>query len=233
MVTLRINGKSQTVDADPDMPLLWVLRDMLGMNGTKFGCGVALCGACTVHLDGIPRRAGGMPASAAIGHSLTTIETISATPAGENGRGCVAGEDPGAHRHGYRPGDVGEHLPLRHLSAHPRGHQAGGADDRQEGSLTMSRVSRRQFLTAGAAAGGGLLLGWRQDARPRALAAAAMGTPSVFAPNAFIRIGRDGRGSLIMCPAEMGQGTYTSMPMLLAEELEVGLDQVPIEHAPP
>jgi hypothetical protein len=51
---LEINGKSHTVDAPPDMPLLWVLRDLLGMNGTKFGCGVALCGACTVHLDGMP-----------------------------------------------------------------------------------------------------------------------------------------------------------------------------------
>jgi isoquinoline 1-oxidoreductase subunit beta len=97
----------------------------------------------------------------------------------------------------------------------------------------MSRVSRRQFLTVGAAAGGGLLLGWHQDARPRALAAAAKGTPSVFAPNAFIRIGTDGRITLIMSQVEMGQGTYTSMPMLLAEELEVGLDQVRLEHAPP
>ena len=55
MVTLRINNKSHTVDVSSDMPLLWVLRDLLGMTGTKFGCGVALCGACTVHLDGIPR----------------------------------------------------------------------------------------------------------------------------------------------------------------------------------
>jgi len=58
MVTLRINGKSHEVDASPDMPLLWVLRDLVGMTGTKFGCGVALCGACTVHLDaGSTRRA--------------------------------------------------------------------------------------------------------------------------------------------------------------------------------
>jgi isoquinoline 1-oxidoreductase alpha subunit len=83
MVTLRINGKSHTVDASPDMPLLWVLRDLLVMNGTKFGCGVALCGACTVHLDGIPRRSCVMPVRAAIGHSITTIEAIGATPAGQ------------------------------------------------------------------------------------------------------------------------------------------------------
>ena len=97
----------------------------------------------------------------------------------------------------------------------------------------MARVSRRQFLTAGAAAGGGLLLGWHLDAGARVLAAAAKTTPSVFAPNAFIRIGRDGRVTMIVAQVEMGQGTYTSMPMLLAEELEVGLDQVRLEHAPP
>src|SRR6267143_6868976 len=79
MLTLKINGKSHRVDADPDMPLLWVLRDLLGMNGTKFGCGVALCGACTVHLDGIPRRSCVMPVSAAAGPSITTIEGVDAT----------------------------------------------------------------------------------------------------------------------------------------------------------
>jgi isoquinoline 1-oxidoreductase beta subunit len=97
----------------------------------------------------------------------------------------------------------------------------------------VARVSRRGFLTAGAAAGGGLLLAWHLDSRPRALAAAAKGTKSAFAPNAFIRIGRDGRVTMIVAQVEMGQGTYTSMPMLLAEELEVGLDKVQVEHAPP
>jgi len=98
----------------------------------------------------------------------------------------------------------------------------------------MKHVSRRQFLTAGAAAGGGLLLGWYFDAVPGPLAAVAKAAPSsVFAPNAFIRIGRDGRVTMIVAQVEMGQGTYTSMPMLLAEELEVGLDQVRVEHAPP
>jgi isoquinoline 1-oxidoreductase subunit alpha len=83
MVSLKINGKSHTVDASPEMPLLWVLRDLLGMNGTKFGCGVALCGACTVHVDGIPRRACVMPVGAAVGHAITTIEAIGATPTGK------------------------------------------------------------------------------------------------------------------------------------------------------
>jgi len=83
MLTLKINGKSQKVDAEPEMPLLWVLRDVLGMNGTKFGCGAALCGACTVHVDGIPRRSCVTPVSAAVGHSITTIEGIGETSAGK------------------------------------------------------------------------------------------------------------------------------------------------------
>jgi isoquinoline 1-oxidoreductase alpha subunit len=83
MVTLKINGKSHKVDADPDMPLLWVLRDVIGMNGTKFGCGVALCGACTVHLDGSPRRSCVLPVSAAVGHAITTIEAVGQTDVGK------------------------------------------------------------------------------------------------------------------------------------------------------
>src|SRR5262249_35299086 len=83
MVTLNINGRSHTVDAPPDMPLLWVLRDLLGLNGTKFGCGVALCGACTVHLDGMPRRSCVLPVGAAVGHPITTIEAIGDTSIGK------------------------------------------------------------------------------------------------------------------------------------------------------
>ena len=92
----------------------------------------------------------------------------------------------------------------------------------------MDSVSRRTFLTVGAAAGGGLLLGFHIGAQPRATT-----TPAVFAPNAFIRIGTDDRVIMIIGQVEMGQGVYTSMPMLIAEELEVGLDQVRVEHAPP
>ena len=95
----------------------------------------------------------------------------------------------------------------------------------------MSRISRRHFI-ASAAAGGGLLLSWRFEGWPCARAAVADDKPSDFAPNAFVRIGRDGGVTLVMNQVEMGQGTYTSMSMLLAEELEVGLDQVQLEHAP-
>src|SRR5260221_12462611 len=80
--TLTINGKARSVDVDDDTPLLWVLRDVLGMTGTKFGCGMALCGACTVHLDGKPVRSCITPVSAAAGKRITTIEAIGPTPAG-------------------------------------------------------------------------------------------------------------------------------------------------------
>jgi isoquinoline 1-oxidoreductase alpha subunit len=77
MTMLNINGKSVNVDAAPDTPLLWVLRDHLGMTGTKFGCGMALCGACTVHLDGVPARSCRLPLSAVGDHKITTIEGLS------------------------------------------------------------------------------------------------------------------------------------------------------------
>jgi isoquinoline 1-oxidoreductase alpha subunit len=70
---LIVNGSPHEIDAPPDMPLLWVLRDLLGLTGTKFGCGIAQCGACTVHLDGQPRRSCGTPVSTAVGKSVTTI----------------------------------------------------------------------------------------------------------------------------------------------------------------
>ena len=80
---LRINGTVRSVDVDDDTPLLWVLRDVLGMTGTKFGCGMALCGACTIHVDGKPVRSCITPASAAAGKRITTIEAIGATAAGK------------------------------------------------------------------------------------------------------------------------------------------------------
>ena len=99
--------------------------------------------------------------------------------------------------------------------------------------MTTHAVSRRDFVTVLATAGGGLLLGWRAGEPSRAAMTAASAAPPAFVPNAFIRIGSDSRVTMIMNQVEMGQGTYTSMPMLLAEELEVGLDQVQLEHAPP
>lgn len=77
MIRLTINGKTHNVDVDPNTPLLWVIREQVGLTGTKYGCGVAQCGACTVHIDGTPIRSCSMPASAAAGRKITTIEGLS------------------------------------------------------------------------------------------------------------------------------------------------------------
>jgi isoquinoline 1-oxidoreductase alpha subunit len=82
MVTLRINGREEAVDVAADVPLLWVLRDVLGMTGTKFGCGIAQCGACTVHIDGNPVRSCLLAVGTIGNRSVTTIEGIGATTAG-------------------------------------------------------------------------------------------------------------------------------------------------------
>jgi isoquinoline 1-oxidoreductase subunit beta len=109
--------------------------------------------------------------------------------------------------------------------------QFADAARRPSDSLPLSTATRRGFLQASAALGGGLLLSF---GLPPALGrAAAAAEPGSFAPNAFIRIGRDGQVTLIMPQVEMGQGTYTSLPMLIAEELEVDLSEVHVEHAPP
>ena len=83
MATLNVNGKDVAVDVDPSTPVLWALRDSLGMTGTKFGCGAALCGACTVHLDGQPVRSCSTPVSATAGRKITTIEAVASDKVGK------------------------------------------------------------------------------------------------------------------------------------------------------
>ncbi|MFL5332090.1 MAG: (2Fe-2S)-binding protein [Geminicoccaceae bacterium] len=80
---LSVNGESRNVDVPADMPLLWVLRDVIGLTGTKFGCGIAQCGACTVHLDGRPVRSCILPVGSVGSRQVTTVEAVGRTPAGE------------------------------------------------------------------------------------------------------------------------------------------------------
>jgi isoquinoline 1-oxidoreductase alpha subunit len=77
MATIRINGTPRDIDADPQMPLLWAIRDLLGLTGTKFGCGIGACGACTVHMDGNAVRSCITPIAAAVGHEIVTVEGLS------------------------------------------------------------------------------------------------------------------------------------------------------------
>jgi hypothetical protein len=154
VVKLNVNGKPRDIDVAEDTPLLWTLRDVLNMTGTKFGCGAALCGACTIHIDGQPVRSCVTPVSAAHGKSTTTIEGIAATPAGRKVQaawleldvvqcGTPVGPDhvgnraprlqPQAGRCRHRQRHDGQHLPLRHLSAYPRRNQEGRRRQRQGG----------------------------------------------------------------------------------------------------
>jgi len=93
MIKLSINDEVHAVDAPDDMPLLWVLRDEIGLKGTKFGCGIAQCGACTVHVDGQPVRSCQLPASAASGVKIATVEGLAATPQGRAVRAAWEAQD--------------------------------------------------------------------------------------------------------------------------------------------
>ena len=89
MLSLAINGRTHEIDADPDMPLLWAIRDLVGLTGTKFGCGAALCGACTVHLDGQPVRSCATPVSAAVDVEITTTARAPGISFGYYSRYCA------------------------------------------------------------------------------------------------------------------------------------------------
>ncbi len=105
MVTLHVNGKAQQVDVAPDTPLLWALRDVLGLTGTKYGCGMALCGACTVHIDGRPARACITPVSAVAQAKIITIEGIGEDRVGKAVQ--AAWTDVGVPQCGYcQPGQI-------------------------------------------------------------------------------------------------------------------------------
>ncbi len=132
-------------------------------------------------------------------------------------------QQPASDGFGHRRRDVRQYLSLWYLCPHSRGDQRGRAIERtEELKMILDHLSRRNFLQAGAAAGGGLLLSLRL---PLANAEAEVADADGFTPNAFIRIGGDGQIVLTMPYVEMGQGTYTSIPMLIAEELEVDLKQ--------
>ena len=168
---LHINGRSVEVDADPAMPLLWVLRDMLHLTGTKYGCGVAACGACTVRLDGEAVRSCVTPVSAAVGkrvadHRGPRVRVQPASLAGgldrragapvrllperhADGGSRAAGAQAQAHRRRHRRGHH-QHLPLRHLPACARRHQAGCGGQ---------GLKRRTLLLATAGTGA-LVVGW-------------------------------------------------------------------------
>ena len=219
--TLTVNGKRTTVDAPADMPLLWVLRDMLDLKGTKYGCGMALCGACTVHLKGEPVRSCQVTVASAAGQEVTTIEGLSrdgvppaAAGLDRGGRAAVrllpggtdherrgpAQEEAAALRRRHRRSHAGQPVPLRHLPAHPRSHPPGRRARLQAGSPGHPGADRRAPWQRP------LVWSAASSCKVTALAgggillsadlgmAEASRDAWAFMPNPFIRIGADGVG---------------------------------------
>ncbi len=251
-ITLRVNGKEQTLDVDPEMPLLWAIRDVIGLTGTKYGCGQALCGACVIHLDGEAVRACVTPVRRAVGHAVTTIEglgrrqppaparvggargaPVRLLPVGANhDRGGAPGEAAEAERRGDRSLDGGQHLPVRDVHAHPRRGEEGRRGRREPMSVVLVR---RSFLAGLGLAVGGLALGIVGDAeaagktaQPKAVAAG--GEPGLHA-NVFVHIAPDGVVSIVCHRSEMGQGVRSSLPVLIADELGADMAKVKILQA--
>ena len=250
--TFKLNGKSVSVDADASTPLLWTLRDHLGMTGTKFGCGAALCGACTVHMNGAAIRSCITPLSAVAGADVRTIEALARRSGGPRGdrrlgqerrravrllperpgdeRGGAVEEEQAPERRADRRRDGRQHLPLRHLPAHPRRdpRRRHGDGLKQEPTMIIDHllrsvtaspadVTRRRFVTMSVGGSVGLaLLPW---AAAQQKADVPPGQKPTEQPSAFVSIAPDGTTTVICNRMDMGQGIETALAMVCAEEL--------------
>ena len=259
MVTLTVNGTKVSVEAADDMPLLWVLRDLVGMTGTKFGCGIAQCGACTVHVDGEPRALCVSPIARCRRILDHDHRGDRADPRGQGGAEglarsevvqcgyCQSGQimtaaallannpESRATRTSTSPwrATSAAAAPIcasaKRSSSRPSPSPVREAEPWQVPSscAIRPRFAARVFLKAGAAIGGGLMIGWVSAARMRQRDA------QPFAPNAFLRIDRAGKVTFVCPAAEMGQGTYTSLPCLWPRNSTSRLIRSASSHSPP
>ena len=148
-MTLNINGQSHELDVLPNMPLLWALRDVAHLTGTKYGCGMALCGACTVHLDGKPVRSCMTPVSAAAGKKIVTIEAISADRVGKAKPRCEEADEGGEHCSDAATGVVAE--PLAHASHRRRkqlGHERAHRREHHQVDVAEQEPDRQDHVVA-------------------------------------------------------------------------------------
>jgi isoquinoline 1-oxidoreductase beta subunit len=223
MISLEVNGKKYEVEASPDVPLLWVIREHLGLTGTKYGCGKSLCGACTVHIDGKAERSCQIPVKDAQGKRITTVEGIPEDHPIKKAWNAVD-----VPQCGYcQPGQIMDAVALLEKNPNPTDADIDGA---MSGNLcrcgTYQRIRQAIHLAAEAISKGKKIDGGRISK-----AAAAQSVPS-FTLNPYLRIGTDGRMVIVVGKSEMGQGVYSSLPMLVAEELEVDWSRISVEAAP-
>lgn len=228
MVSLKINGETKTLATSPDQPLLWVLRDVLGLTGTKYGCGVGVCGICLVHVDGKPARACMTPLAAVAGRTVTTIEGLPADHPVI--RAWIAEQVPQC---GYcQPGQVMAAAGLLQRDPSP---DEAIIEKTMSGVLcrcgTYPRI-RRGIHRAARTQGTPEEVATRAARQGAGLASEPAQADDVFAPNPWVRVHRDGTVTLLIDRSEMGQGVITGLSMLVAEELEVDLDQIRARFAP-
>jgi isoquinoline 1-oxidoreductase subunit beta len=223
MIGLEVNGRHHRLTMDPRMPLLWVLRDALHLKGTKYGCGVGICGICTVLVGDEVTRACVMTLAEAAGRKVTTIEGLAEDHDNPLLRAWIAEQVPQC---GYcQPGAIMAAAGLLGSTPSPGATEITAALD---GVLcrcgTYPRMRRAMDRVARAVDRPAL------GEHRRALEQA--GITAVFQPNPWVRIAEDGAVTIVIDRSEMGQGVATSLAMLVAEELEVDLAQVGIEFAP-
>jgi isoquinoline 1-oxidoreductase beta subunit len=223
MMTLEVNGKKYEVEANPDVPLLWVIREHLGLTGTKYGCGKSLCGACTVHIDGKPERSCQIPVKDAQEKRIITIEGIPEDHPIKKAWNAVD-----VPQCGYcQPGQIMDAVALLEKNPNPTDADIDGA---MSGNLcrcgTYQRIRRAIHLASEA-----MSKGKKIDSARMSKQGAGCPAP-LFALNPYLRIGTDGRVVIIVGKSEMGQGVYTSLPMLVAEELEIDWSKITVEASP-
>ncbi|HYA94232.1 MAG TPA: molybdopterin-dependent oxidoreductase [Thermodesulfobacteriota bacterium] len=223
MISLEVNGEKYEVEASQDVPLLWIIRDHLGLTGTKYGCGKSLCGACTVHIGGKAKRSCQIPAGEAQGKRVTTIEGIPEDHPVKKAWNAVD-----VPQCGYcQPGQIMDAVALLEKNPNPTDVDIDGA---VSGSLCRCGTYQRIRLAIHLAAK--IMAKGKEIGSAPMLKVAEMQPVPFFALNPCIRIGNDGRVVVIVGKSEMGQGVYTSLPMLVAEELEVDWSKISIEAAP-
>ena len=228
--------------AIPQCPCLWYLRDLLELTGAKFGCGMGLCGACTVHVEGKAMRSCVTNMSDVAGKRITTIEGLSAKgdhPLQKAWRAanvpqcgycqsgqimqaaCVAQGKAQTDGSRYRRSHARQHLPLRHVSTDPAGSEDGRGGESMNGEM-ITVVSRRGFL-GGVFTAGALILGSRFLPEMRRLPTDG---DASWQPSVYLGLEPDGRVIIIAHRSEMGTGIRTSLPMVVADELEADWKRV-------
>lgn len=222
MVTFTLNGEKKTLDVDPEMPLLWALRDHAGLTGTKFGCGLAQCGACTVHVDGIATRSCQTPVGQVEGASITTIEGATDRVATAVRDAWIALDVPQC---GYcQSGQIMSAVALLAETPKPTDEDI---DTAMAGNLCRCATYQRIRATS---------MGFAVGFRPLASAAAGEGATGQAAPapspfDAYLAIAEDGSITVLSSQFDMGQGSYHGIATLVAEELDASLDDVTVVGA--